>query len=81
MPTALHWKGFRFYFYSHETGEPPHVHVDRGSMSAKFWLEPVALARNFGFAPHELATLRRVIAENRRVLLEAWHGHFGTQRR
>ena len=31
---------------SHEPNEPPHVHVDRDNLSAKFWLRPVALARN-----------------------------------
>ena len=35
---------YRIYFYSHEPNEPPHVHVDRDDQSAKFWLDPVALA-------------------------------------
>jgi hypothetical protein len=39
---------YRIYFYSHEPNEPPHVHVDRDDQSAKFWLDPVALARNLG---------------------------------
>jgi hypothetical protein len=34
------------YFHSHEPNEPPHVHVDRDDQSAKFWLDPVALARD-----------------------------------
>ena len=42
------------YFHSHEPNEPPHVHVDRDDQSAKFWLSPVALARNLGFSPVEL---------------------------
>jgi len=50
MPTVLRWEGFRFYFYSHEPNEPPHIHVDGGGASAKFWLRPLALARNHGFA-------------------------------
>jgi hypothetical protein len=28
------------YFYSHESKEPPHVHVDRDQVSCKFWLSP-----------------------------------------
>jgi hypothetical protein len=39
------------YFHSHKPNEPPHVHVDRDDQSAKFWLDPVALARNLGFGP------------------------------
>jgi hypothetical protein len=42
---------YRIYFYSHEPDEPPHVHVDSDDQSAKFWLDPVALARNLGFGP------------------------------
>ena len=36
MPTVLRWKGYRFYFHSHEPNEPPHIHVDKGGASAKF---------------------------------------------
>ena len=60
--------------------EPPHVHVDRDDLSAKFWLQPLALARNFGFPPRELRRLRDLIEENREKLLEAWHGHISAKR-
>jgi len=46
MPTALRAGPYRFCFYSHEPNEAAHVHVDRDDLSAKFWLIPVALARN-----------------------------------
>lgn len=80
MPTVLRIDGLRFYFYSHEPNEPPHVHVDRRSASAKFWLRPVGLARNVGFRAHELGTIAKLVTERRDLLLEAWHGHFGGQR-
>ncbi len=51
MPTVLRSGPYRFYFYSHEPNEPPHVHVDRDDVSAKFWLDPVQLAANLDFAP------------------------------
>ena len=35
MPTVLKHAGYRFYFYSHEPNEPPHVHVDKGGCTAK----------------------------------------------
>jgi hypothetical protein len=66
--------------FSHEPNEPPHVHVDRDELSAKFWLQPLGLARNFGFPPRELLRLRTLIEENRKKLLEAWHGHISTKR-
>ena len=77
MPTVLRSGPYRFYFYSHEPNEPPHVHVDKDELSAKFWLEPVELARNFGFGPRELNTLQSILQTNQQQLLEAWNGYFG----
>lgn len=77
MPTVLRIDGFRFYFYSHEPNEPPHVHIDKGGASAKVWLEPVALARNIGFKPRDLRIILEYARENRAGLLEAWHDFFG----
>ena len=78
MPTVLRSGPYRIYFFSHEPNEPPHVHVDRDESSAKFWLSPVALARNLGFSRRELAQLERLIFPNQQVLLEAWNDFFGT---
>jgi len=78
IPTVLRLGPYRIYFYSHETTEPPHVHVDRDEFSAKFWLEPVGLARNFGFSARELNRLQSIVSEYRGEFLEAWHGYFGT---
>jgi hypothetical protein len=77
MPTVLRSGPYRFYFYSHEPGEPPHVHVDRGDMSAKFWLQPVSLARNFGFSPKELGRIQKLVIQHQAAFMEAWHGHLG----
>ena len=80
MPTVLRSGPYRMYFFSHEPNEPPHVHVDRDNLSAKFWLQPVALARNFGFPAHELRRIRILIEEHQTRFLEVWNGHIGTQR-
>lgn len=77
MPTALRSGPYRFYFYSHEPNEPPHIHVDREDVSAKFWLDPVQLVRNFGFRAHELRTIQSIVIERRTELLEAWNEFFG----
>ena len=71
MPTVLRLDGFRFYFYSHEPNEPPHVHVDRAEATAKLWLEPVTLASNTGFSPRELDQLLRMTRDHQQVLLES----------
>ncbi|MHB8653163.1 MAG: DUF4160 domain-containing protein [Terriglobia bacterium] len=65
------------YFYSHEPNEPPHVHVDRDDQSAKFWLNPIALARNLGFGPSELRRIQRMLKENETLLMEKWNARFG----
>jgi hypothetical protein len=77
MPTVLRVSGFRFYFYSHEPNEPPHVHVDKSGMSAKLWLVPLAVARNSGFTPRELAEIMRLVQASRVALMEAWNEFFG----
>jgi hypothetical protein len=80
MPTVLRASGFRLYFYSHEASEPPHVHIDRGGSTAKFWIENVSLARNISFSAKELGDIQRLVREHRTELLESWHGFFGPRR-
>ena len=80
MPTVLRSVPYRFYFYSHEPNEPPHVHVDRDEASLKAWLAPVELARNRGFRPREINAILVLVDEHRTMLLEAWHEYFGTDR-
>lgn len=77
MPTVLRSSGYRFYFYSHEPNEPPHVHVDKAGASVKVWLEPVAIVRNVGFGPRELAEVVRLVQQSQSALMEAWHEFFG----
>jgi hypothetical protein len=77
MPTVLRVGPYRVYFYSHEPNEPPHVHVDRDDQSVKFWIGPVALARNLGFRARELRQIARILTEHEQELLEAWYDRFG----
>ena len=78
MPTVLRVGAYRFYFYSNEKGEPPHIHVQRERFLAKFWLIPVALAGSKRFASHELRTLQKHVEENRERILEAWNEHISS---
>ena len=72
MPTVLRTGPYRIYFVSHDMREPPHVHIDRERFSAKFWLEPVGLARNLGFGARGLRRLEGLVEDHQRGLLEAW---------
>ena len=76
MPTVLRIEGYRFFFYSGENNEPPHIHVEFGDRLAKFWLEPVELASSKRFRAHELTLLRALVLEHRKAFLEAWNEHF-----
>ncbi len=76
MPAILRTGPYRFYFYSHEPNEPPHIHIDRDASSVKFWLEPVSMARNVGFSAKELRKLQLIVQENKTALSEAWHEYF-----
>lgn len=77
MPTALQYGPYRFFFYSADRDEPPHVHVERDDLEAKFWLDPVRLARNYGFGRNELHRVEMLVGENEASLLRGWHDYFG----
>lgn len=78
VATVLRSGPYRVYFYTHEPNEPAHVHVDRDDQSAKFWLNPVALAGNLGFSPVELRRAQRLISDNEMLLNEKWSESFGS---
>jgi hypothetical protein len=77
MPAILRIGAYRFYFYSHEPNEPPHIHIDRDNLTAKFWLQSVSLAQNIGFPAKELRKLQSMVVEHQTQLLEAWYEYFG----
>jgi hypothetical protein len=82
MPTIKDISGpHRFFFYSFDCNEQMHVHVQRERMICKFWMQPVVLARNQGFAPKELSTIREIILKNRNKIMEAWYEHCGKNTR
>ena len=77
MPTVLRQDGFRFYFFSLEGREPPHIHIEHGDKLAKYWLDPVELARSRRFSARELTKVQALVMQHRERFLEAWHERFG----
>jgi hypothetical protein len=67
----LRWNGYRFFFYSADGGEPPHVHVVKDGHEAKIWLNDLAVAVNFGYSAHELGDIMRKTREERAAFIEA----------
>ena len=77
MPALLRVRGYRFFFYSLEDREPPHIHVAHAGRYAKFWLDPVLVADVRGFRAHEITKIRRIVEAKRQFFLERWHEYFG----
>jgi Domain of unknown function (DUF4160) len=71
MPTVLRWNGYRFYFFSNEGSEPPHIHIDKGGSIATVWLSPVATASNLRYSARELNALLGKVEEERERFEEA----------
>jgi hypothetical protein len=79
MPVVFRYGGFRFFFFSNEGDprEPGHVHVRKGSASAKFWLTPeVRVARSDGFDARILRELVGVVEENKELIERSWNEYF-----
>ena len=78
MPTVLRIGPYRFFFFSRETREPAHIHIEAGEKEAKVWLAHVRLAMSFGFKPHELTEILAMVKKHRETLLEAWDEFFSS---
>jgi len=76
MPTVLKIGKFRFFFFSNEDSEPMHIHIESNEKYAKFWLEPVQLARSIGYNAKELNEIRGLVLENLNRLKEKWNEYF-----
>ena len=76
MPTVARIGPYRFFFFSNEKGEPPHIHVQHERRLAKFWLDPVALASSSHFKAHDLRTVEGLVVENSQRFLTAWNEYF-----
>lgn len=80
MPTIFeNLFGYRFFFFSLDRGEAMHVHVSRGRGYAKFWLDPLELAKSRNFRSHELNEIAKLIEENNGEIRRRWHEHFGRE--
>ena len=76
MPTLLRWRGYRFFFFSADRWEPPHVHVEKVGHQAKLWLSDLRVAINTGFRTPELNDIIRKVRQERENFLESWNDYF-----
>jgi hypothetical protein len=75
-PTVLKIKGYRFFFFSNDMNEPVHIHVESDDNYAKFWLEPVQLAKSVGYNAKELSKIKNMVIENSLIFKRSWNEHF-----
>ena len=76
MPTIRNIGPYRFFFYSGDRDEPPHIHVEREKSKAKFWLEPVRLESSCGFGQTEINRMQGLVEANRVLFLGRWNEFF-----
>jgi hypothetical protein len=76
MPTVHRTGPYRFYFYSGDRDEPPHVHVSREANEAKYWLDPTRLAFSRGFSSVELGRIEGIVGDHAMDFMEAWNAFF-----
>ena len=77
MPTVFRQGPYRFFFYSGDRDEPPHIHVERDDCEAKFWIDPVRLERSRGFSGKDLNRIQEIIQDNQATLRGSWNEFFG----
>jgi hypothetical protein len=76
VPAVLRLRGYRFFFFSLEGREPPHIHVAHAGRYAKFWLDPVSVAVVRGFRGSDMTEIRQIVLKHEQFFLEAWHEYF-----
>ncbi|MBM3128153.1 MAG: DUF4160 domain-containing protein [Chloroflexi bacterium] len=77
MPTVDNIGPYRFFFYSSDCDEPPHIHVERERNKAKFWLDPIRLEYSRGFGQTEINRIQRLVEKNIKFFSRKWDEYFG----
>ncbi|MFI5219672.1 MAG: DUF4160 domain-containing protein [Bacteroidia bacterium] len=77
MPTILFIQGWRFFFYSNESNEPMHIHVQKAEMEAKFWIDEAEFeireAFAFNFSPRDKREIKKLIYHHLDYIIEQWN--------
>ena len=76
MPTILFIRGWRFFCYSNERNEPPHIHIRKGNSECKFWLYQdkfdIEEVYSYSMNPSDMRLVRQIIFENFEYLVSEY---------
>lgn len=78
MPTILVKDGFRFFFYSHEGNEPPHIHVIGKGGEMKVWLADLQISKIYNLSPKEQRIVLEIVAANAELFIKQWENFHGS---
>jgi hypothetical protein len=78
MPTVLTKDGFRFFFYSREGNEPPHIHIIGKGGEMKIWLSDLEIAKVYNLSPKEQRIVLEITATNVELLKKEWGNFHGS---
>lgn len=78
MPTILTKDGFRFFFYSHEGGEPPHIHVIGKGGEMKVWLNTLSISKVYNLSPKEQRVVLEIVVANVELFKKEWENFHGS---
>lgn len=79
MPTILRLGAYRFFFYSREGNEPPHIHIESGDAECKYWLLPgeqALMASNHGMNVRQLRETKELVIEHHDIFTRRYHDFF-----
>jgi len=78
MPTVLTKDGFRFFFYSREGNEPPHIHIIGKGGEMKIWLSNLGIAKVYNLSPKEQRIVLEITATNVELFKKEWGNFYGS---
>lgn len=72
MPKLFEDSGFTFRFYAADLDEPIHVHVEKDSHVAKFWVNSIVCAVDGGFNRRDLRQIIQIIGSRQQEIVVKW---------
>jgi len=73
MPTVFIENGFRFFFYSKDVSERPHIHIENADGEIKLWMDTFTVAKRYGYMRKSDERCAIEIAKRRRQdIMDAW---------